>query len=269
MPALLFFTGFLLVLRKALSCPAHGVPRALAAGVLLGVAILGRQTYLVAPAVLVLMALLDPVHRKHYAACLAASLSLCGWLFFWWKGFVPPSQHFVDGGLQPFHVILAMAHLGVVAFFLSPGWLIPSEIIPKWVISVGILVFAALFLYSASLPAKSLLVRFDRPFPVASVLAALFMGALGFLWLLRILETALQNRSQPEILLWILLLLALAAAPAKISHTFSSRYVVGALTLQWLLVGKAFHFDWKSSSARLAGSAIGFGILQCYYGNLP
>lgn len=269
MPALLFFTGFILVLRKALSCPAHGQYGALAAGILLGVAILGRQTYLVAPVALALMALWDSGHRKHYAVCLAACLSVCGWLFFWWKGFVPPSQTFVDGGLQPFHVVLAMAHLGAVAFFLSPGWLLPTSALPKWAVSAGILVFAALFLYSASLPAKSLLARFDRPFPVASVLAALFMGGLGFLWLLRIVETALQNRFQPEILLCILLLLVLAAAPAKISHTFSSRYVVGAMTLQWLLVEKTLHFDWKNSSIRLAGSAAGFGILQCYYGNLP
>jgi hypothetical protein len=125
LPALLPFTLFVIVLLTALRAPSSSTLQLVAwgalAGAFLGLAILGRQTYLIT---LGALALLGCFHRRYWpltAACAVVSLLASGWLFILWNGYlVPPRHHYQENGLRLGHGMHSLSYLGIAALFLAP-----------------------------------------------------------------------------------------------------------------------------------------------------
>jgi len=270
-PALVFFCGFVLCIQR-LCCKSQkqGSPGKLAvwavsAGICLGLAILGRQTYLIIlPSFLVLF-FLGTVKPRLLALSLLSTGVVSGWLFFIWGGLVPPSQAKVNSGLQPEHLLYSVAYVASATTFISPRWLCPKD----WksaLIAAMVGTFVAVSIRDhGDPPAKSLLLRLlgsEAGYTIGVVIFA-FMGALGTLWILNTCTVLWSRRDDPFQIFAGVLLLSLVIAPVKVSHLFSSRYVVGLLGVLILVLPPQ-----RSSLLAvriLIGSALGAAILWSYY----
>src|SRR5262249_4013567 len=96
-PALLLFTCFVLLFLKLIDSDPGLSPRifglAFGAGLCLGVAILGRQTYLVIFPVLFTMIFWLREKWPAVLICILTALAACGWLFAMWHGLAPPQYY--------------------------------------------------------------------------------------------------------------------------------------------------------------------------------
>jgi hypothetical protein len=272
LPALFFFTGFVLTIvfaadRRAL--PADTVVLlGAAAGLLLGTAILGRQTYVIAFGPLILMGV---THRRLLSLvipCMVIAVVASGWLFVLWGGVVPPSQQHVNSGLRLEHGIDSLSYFGIATLFLAPLWLLPRRKVEGVAALIGAALASLATHRFSEPPAKTLLVKlFDLQ---GAQLVGFFIGAamagLGILWLIRLVEKGWTRRHDPATLFLVFLLLGLAATPVEISHTFSSRYVVGALSAQAVALSIWGEITLQHVAASvIAGSVLGAMILATYY----
>jgi hypothetical protein len=159
MPILLPFTVFVVLLLEALRPPSSSTLKLVAwgalAGAFLGLAILGRQTYLIT---LGGLALLGCFHRRYWplaASCAVVALLASAWVFALWGGLVPPSLRFVKGNLRPDYGMFSLSYLGVTVLFLAPHWLRPSGSV-RWLLPIVLgSAAAALVRQFADLHAKS------------------------------------------------------------------------------------------------------------------
>lgn len=266
-PAMLFFSLALFWVARMIEAEnskAHFAWAALA-GLSFGFAILGRQTYLILIPVIFFWAIFQ---RKFlFPVLVLINFAVCcsGWLFFVWKGLVPPSQQSVDGGLRFDHALLAMVYIGVAGFVLAPSLLkqIPLRFgLPFLIFSCAVSFFA---IGGEVVPAKSLLISLFGMDLAGQIgrfaLAAMF--AISVLWIIALSKKIILERSS-FLFLNLLILLAFIAAPAKISHLFSSRYVVTAMIPLIFLTG--FENTKLAISLKISGAIIGAASLATYYG---
>lgn len=241
---------------------------AAAAGLLLGVSVLGRQTYLAVVPVVGFMCFLIPRKWPLLLLCLTVAAISCGWLFMLWGGLVPPAQAHVDGGLSLKHGVLSLSYVAAATLFLQPGWIKPSSRgISLGASGLGI-VLALLCGDYTSPPAKSLLLAVfgERAgLAVGFIVNSLFMTA-GILWAWTALRRCWQARGDPLRVFLFLTLFVLVAAPMKVSHTFSSRYLVGLLGVLVLVVEIPSITACRWYAARMSvGSVLGAATLWTYY----
>jgi hypothetical protein len=272
LPALLFFTCFILLFLRvshfnfALNAKVFGL--ASAAGGCLGVAILGRQTYLVVvPVVFVMMLWL----REKWPAALLCSitaLAISGWLFALWHGLAPPQYYrLAESSVSFSHLLLSLSYASVATLFLNPLWFFRKRE-KAWIVCAfcGVALAYVARKYEEP-PAKSLLVHLFGMQMGLSVgfVVGCALAALGVIWLWTALRTFWRKRCDPaEAFLW-LSLGALVLAPIKMTAQFSSRYVVGSLGVL-LLVVDAPRQSWRNWVTRMIlGSLFGIAILWNYY----
>lgn len=239
LPAFAAFSGFILLMGRLIAMDLDdgkhgcGLPLfgAVIAGLLLGIAILGRQTYLVALPALAALILISPRLWLQVAVCLIAALLASGWLFMVWGGLVPPSQTKMDSGLQPVHGLISLAYLAAATAFISPSFLAPRSFRAATVAIVAGAVLAVIMKDYKDLPAGPLLSRLLGP--AGGVLAGTVllagMFSVGLLWLWNVPACVWKRRADSFQILCAFILLALALSPMKISAQFSSRYLVGML----------------------------------------
>jgi hypothetical protein len=271
LPALFAFTLFGFFTSLVLTLPQPRSWRAwlfaVCAGLALGVAVLGRQTYLVALPCIGLVAIRWPKHIGQLATVVVVAMMSCGWIFWIWNGLVPPSVAHVDSTLRPEHALFALMYLGVAALFVAP----PRLLVHKWPILLSIvassLLLSLLFLSDQPPPAKGFLTRLFGEVQADAIGLALrwLLLSAGVLWLVTTVHEAWCRRNEPAYIVVVLLLIALLAAPAKVSHMFSSRYVVGALGLLIVQVSQRNAPSWSEAVRAIAGSSIGCGLLWSYY----
>jgi hypothetical protein len=245
LPALLAFTLFIFWFVRLLTLPdilrGQAMVWATLAGLSLGLSILGRQTYLIVVPSVLAMALWAPKKSVFFIWCAITAIVVCGWLFVLWGGLVPPAVQHVESSLRLGHGMLSLSYVAAATLFLNWRWLLPrnGKTFIFCVLAGVVLAFVTRDYQSP--PAKSVLVN------LLGVRAALFVGfgigcalaALGILWLWNTLERAWSRRREPCAVFMFLTLYALVAAPIKIAHLFSSRYVVGLLGVLVLLLGTA------------------------------
>jgi hypothetical protein len=271
LPALAAFSIFvwaiLVILRDDRpSANPKSLCMALVAGMALGIAILGRQTYLIVLPAFLPLYFLTPRKALLWSIALGLSAALTVWLFVTWKGLVPPSQQHVGGGIRWENGILSLGYVAVATLFLNPVWLKPENL-KTWAVVLGSgCVVAVLTRDYQHPPAHTLLVRLFGEagglavgFGIGAVMTA---AALGILWKLCVL--LLDLRHNPEGLFLICLLLALILAPMKVSHLFSSRYVVGLVGVLVLVMPSAVNTRWFPWQMIL-GCSVGLAVLQTYY----
>jgi hypothetical protein len=99
----------------------------------------------------------------------------------------------------------------------------------------------------------------------AEFLIGIGMCILGMLWLIRVAEQGWRARHDPGSSFLVLLLLALAASPMMVSHLFSSRYVVGSLTVQLLALADWQTINYWTVGIMIVGATMGSALLGTYY----
>lgn len=240
---------------------------AILAGICLGVAILGRQTYLISLPAFLFLFFLGPVKPRLLTLSLLSTGVVSGWLFYIWGGLVPPSQAKVNSGLQPEHLLYSMAYVASATAFISPRWLCPKDWKTAVIAAASGTILAVGIRDHGDPPAKSLFLKLfggEAAYTCGVVIFAL-MGSLGALWILNTCRVLWSRREDSFQIFAGVLLLSLVIAPVKVSHLFSSRYCVGLLSVLILfLQPKATIF---LAGRILLGSLIGSLILLSYYGN--
>lgn len=235
------------------------------AGIALGAAILGRQTYLPAVTGFALVAIFSRRLRIPAAVALLLAVLLPLPVFVIWGGLRPPGvAGVIKSGVSIQYGLLAFAYLAVVAALVAPSIYRSSW---KWNLAAAAL--SALLNYSI----------FHIRFPVAKGIAQhvallnrdydLVMGCLlvaGFTgFFVSMLYHAVQRRNDKIFLLWLFLTVLMTGTAAGITHQFSSRYVIAAFPFA-LFVLQPFIGSTRWAAARLVlGSLIGAATLGSYF----
>lgn len=269
LPALLAFTAFILIILLLLRMPeamsATAFAWAALGGTAWGIAILGRQTYLIILPAMCALFFLSRRKWALWAVCFFACAMTCGWLFVVWRGTVPPAFAHIGSGIRLDHGVLSLCYIAAASLFLNPQSLRVRNI--QGAIGCGLVGVPLALLtrdYSAP-PAKSLLIGIFGPhrgLVVGAVIGA-FMGWAAAVWLWNSIQAFWRDRSDTPRVFLYLVLFALAAAPAKVTHLFSSRYVVGLLTVLALLAAPAAS-PWLLARLIL-GALCGAAMLLTYF----
>lgn len=231
----LYLYCFLTLIRKTRDTPHHVdwslYIWSIAAGIALGVAILGRQTYLIVlPSVFVLV-LSRPRFWIFAVITVFSTFVVCIWPFLLWKGLVPPSQQHTNSGLRLQNLMLSLTYITAATIFIHPRWIRFRD---RSFVVIALVLGFVLTWFSRDYdtpPAKTLLIKIfgERLGLLSGFIAGSALGALSVLWFIETAKQAWRERSDIGRLFLYAILLALVVAPLKVSHLFSSRYVVGAL----------------------------------------
>lgn len=270
LPALLVFTGFVRLFQIVLRSKVHStrtVAYAAFSGLLLGAAILGRQTYLVAIPALLLVMVFDRKKSAEVLVCVVAALFSSGWLFWLFNGLVPPSQQHVDSGMSVAHGIESLSYVAAATLFINPCWLLPSKRAVIMVCAILGGIISWLMRDTELAPAKTLAIRMlgDRFGLLLSGIIGTLMIALGVIWVWQSIRFVWERRRSAEQGFLFALLFLLVAAPMKVSHLFSSRYVVGLLGVLLVLTLPVDQRKLSWALRTVLGVGIGAALLQTYY----
>jgi hypothetical protein len=272
LPALLFFTCFVLLFARVINSDvvlSRGMfGLAFLAGLCLGAAILGRQTYLVIVPVLVIM--IFWLHEKWLAVvvCVASALATCTWLFALWHGLAPPQYYQLAQSPVSFtNLLLSLSYAAVATLFLNPVWLWCRRS-TAWIIC-GLSGFALAYFARSyqDPPAKSLLVH-TFGMQLGSLIGFVVgcgLAAIGAVWAWTTFETFWRERRDPSQVFLLLSLAALVLAPMKMTAQFSSRYVVGCLGVLFLVFDVPLQSRRYWSARMFLGSLLGMAILWTYF----
>jgi hypothetical protein len=272
LPALVFFTGFVLLFLRLinseleLSRKAFGL--ALAAGFCLGTAILGRQTYLVVLPVLVMMMFWVRGKSLAVLVCVITALATCGWLFALWHGLAPPHIYpLTHSSVSLTNVLFSFSYAAAATLFLNPRWLAGHR--PTvWIICTlcGFALSCCARNYEDP-PAKSLLVHaFGNQFGLwIGFVVGCALAVIGAVWAWTTFKAFWRERRDPVQVFLLMSLGALVLAPMKITWQFSSRYIVGALVVLFLVVGAPLESRRYWAARMFIGSALGMAILWTYF----
>jgi hypothetical protein len=268
LPALCAFTVFGYLIGTVISNdggqPEKVWMHAIAAGLGLGISILGRQTYLVVLPCLLAVALVSKKDARALVTTTAVAVGSVAWLLFLWRG---PAPHSLDGILRWDHLLLSLSYFGIAGVFIAP-WrtFVPSAKLGAYAIVFSLALTWAFF-RNVGLPATGLmspLVKRELTLFVGLGLRTLMM-TVGLLWLWITIREGWMRRHEPAYLLITLMLLALLVTPARITHLFSSRYVVGGLGLLVMQLSPKNALGPADIGRLILGTLLGAGTLWSYY----
>jgi hypothetical protein len=275
LPALFFImiSVFLLTLARAPSTksgPSWLV--AIGCGGTIAVAVLGRQNYLVMLPALTLAFGWPPAFRRHdlpRIAVIGVVIALIvSPVFIVWGGLIPPKSAWSSDGIDPSNAVKAAGYAGIIILLFAP------EIFRVLWQRKPLLAAAAL----ASIPLS--LATGGAPVPMAALVRPLFGEqqiaaiAIGFSFLLSLSAICFlgcfvfylwQERTN-----WLTRFAGSTAllgilSNAKITHQFSSRYVLVFLPFIVLAVAPAARTNWHQPLRLALGACISLGALASYY----
>lgn len=271
LPALLLFTCFVLLFLRLIN-PDVVLSRrtfgfAFVAGICLGAAILGRQTYLII--VPVLVGTMFWLREKWLVVLISivTALAVCMWLFALWHGLAPPHYYWLAHSSGSFtNLLLSLSYAAVATLFLNPAWLCRQRV-RVWTIC-GICGFALAYFARnyQDPPAKSLLVHaFGMQLGLwIGFVVGCALAAIGAVWAWTTFKTFWQELRDPRQVFLLLSLGALILAPMKMTAQFSSRYVVGCLGVLFLVVDVPIQSRGYWVARMFVGSLLGMTILWTY-----
>lgn len=269
MPALVFVTlSLYLQLRglESLEQGRHVLGWFFASAIFLGIAVWGRQPYLLLSGVPVLVALRERRLRITVLIFAGTVMALAIPLFIIWKGLVPPSHYVVQQGLSLTHGLLSLGYTGICFLLLAPR----SRWLPvKALIGLVVLTAAA----NASLDAFVLFPLWsvvDRYLPDSAVSAygnlcgSLFLSC-GVVFLVLLLRIIWEGRKELRLVTVNAGLLCVAVSPIFIAHKYSSRYT--AMSLPYLILAAQPWREWrlKTVITAVVGCGVGFISLFGYF----
>lgn len=232
----------------------------LAAGVCLGIAVWGRQPYLLLCGVAVLIALIERGLRVPMAIFVGAAGILATPLFTIWKGFVPPSQHLLPG-FSVIHALLSLGYTGICFTLLGARsrWLSAKAVLGLTMLTILANASSGSF---ALYPFRSLAERYLAPsvMPLYGDLAGSLFLSLGVLSLAILLRMIWESRRDLKALTINMGLLCVVAAPLVDTHQYSSRYT--AMSLPYLILAAQPWRQWSLKMVMLAVLGCGLGFLS-------
>jgi hypothetical protein len=236
-----------------------------AAGVCLGIAVWGRQPYLLLCGVAVFVALLEPRLRVAMVLSVGITCSVAIPLFLVWKGFVPPSQHLAPG-LSVIHAVLSFAYTGLCFILLGARlrWFNAKAVIALITLTILANAFLGTF---ALYPFKSLAEHSLSPSAMrlyGNLAGSLFLS-IGVLSLAILVRMIWESRRDLRALSINTGLLCVVTAPLVDTHLYSTRYT--AMSLPYLILAAHPWRQWNIRTLLLAllGCALGFLSLKEYF----
>ena len=286
MPAIFFFSAavFLIIKSRLPGQGKYALLQLIIAGLCMGLAIVGRQPFLLTLAALPVLFISRENYKKNialFAVTILSSLALPFYVFTVWHGLVPTieSQLYIDiahAGVsyRPDFFLLCVFYFSVSLLLISPEFLRPprsKNTFLKWSIGFGIIVVANfIFNWIELLPAKPWLEKIitnSGLIYTASNLCGSAAIFLGLYFMICVYNNLQQMHYPKELVFFTAALLLVAAACIKITWGFSSRYAAQAIPLL-VLIGS---FTYKNSKYNLAGISIGILIglmsLFTYFNN--
>jgi hypothetical protein len=244
---------------------------ALLGGIAWGIAIVGRQNYLVLIPCLVLWGLLFTNCRWFALFGVLGCVLSSFWMFAIWKGLVPQSHQTVldSEGVVMSHAVYGAVLVGLAGFIISPNFV---KIIPIKANFVILCASAFLMWFHAN--------PVETPIPARGVLSMLIgekiislflwplmtlLMAISASWIISSVVLCFQKKNR-FIWLNIIILFSFILMPAKIPHVFSSRYLVCAIVPLLILstsVGEKPGI--LPVITKVAGIIIGSATLYSYY----
>jgi hypothetical protein len=268
-PALFFFTLFCfffieLMERLPTSPPLSIVSWATLAGLSLGVACLGRQTYLCALFATGIILKWDHKNLIAFFAVFISATAASLWLFWIWGGLTPPGLHI--GGINVKHGILSFAYLGFATFFVCPEWFKLDRLI----IMLLIIIFLILLLTSFSFnyePATTLaklVIPNSLFYYYKYIFDALFI-TFAVIWIYSLYSNIRFVWGRKEMVFLYFIIFILSLTPIAVSIQFSSRYIVTVLTLLVLILNSKIQIGLLSLVRFTFGILLGLASLATYY----
>jgi NO-binding membrane sensor protein with MHYT domain len=235
----------------------------LASGISLGIAVWGRQPYLLLSGVPVLLALLERRLRMPALIHVGVVMAFAVPLFIIWKGLVPPSNQWQQGGLLLTHGLISLGYTGICFLLLAPRlrWL-PAKVL------IGLVVLTAAA--NASLGTFAVyLVRsvVDRYLPAPAVFAygklcgSLFLSC-GVAFLVLLLRFIWEGRQDLKLITCNAGLLCVAISPMFVPHRWSTRYA--AMSLPYLILSAQPWREWRLKTVMTAVAGCGVGFLSMF-----
>ncbi|MBL7856262.1 MAG: hypothetical protein JNM57_01130 [Cyclobacteriaceae bacterium] len=269
-----YFGAYLINNRQTLS-RTHLVVVSALMGISGGLAVLGRTPYLlILPSFAVVVLFMHYKEKRiqqsiwmltpYFLVAFAMVLPV----FIIWKGLVPPLQPRVDGALQPWHGMLAMAYTAIIGLIIRPRWFNYSRLTILLVASVFV-IFLILnmlgygFIYA---PMSQTVVKIiGLQFIDVYVLSVSpLLAAIGCWFMLSCFYKAKEHITDYVYLFALIFALAILASSMKISHQFSSRYVAQAAPfLVYIFVDIHEKDSWKWIRI-IIGMTLGFLSFNTY-----
>ena len=271
MPAILFLSASLVMLREVACRPQGRVPdfsMAAIAGLLLGIAVLGRTQFIVVIAAAGILVLKRGMRVAAPTFCISAAI-IPSAVFWIWGGLVPPHVQSLQSGFTPFFGLLAVGYLAAITLFMYPSWCVLARR-EYYVVALatGVLLLLNCWLgIRGPVPLRTVV---QSAFPEAYVrfLALATPAVLAGASVIYLLSLAKRVASSAD-LIWTsflcLALLLIAAACIKSSAQFSSRYVAQAIPMLMLLSNGIPANHKLELFVGLAGSLLGAMSLGAYY----
>jgi len=266
MSAMVFVTLSLYLQLRGLDALDKGrtvIPWFLVAGACLGIAVWGRQPYLLLGGIPVLVALMDGRMRMPVAIFVGTASAIAIPLFVIWGGPLPPSQHSAEEGLSVVHGLISFGYAGICFILLGARskWL-PSNVVLGLVALTFIAnaSFGALALY----PVQSMVARFLAPslMPMyGNFFGSLFL-CCGVVFLAILLRMIWESRNDLRRLTVNAGLLCVVASPMFVAHQYSSRYT--AMSLPYLILAAQPWRQWRLETGIMAALGCGVGFLSLY-----
>jgi len=266
MSAMVFVTLSLYLQLRGLDALDQGrsvVAWFLVAGVCLGIAVWGRQPYLVLGGIPVLVALMEGRLRVPVAIFVGAASALAIPLFVIWRGLLPPSQHLAQEGFSVVHGLTSFGYAGICFILLGAR----SRWLPvKVVLGLVVLTFTvnASFGAFALYPVRSMVNRYLAPSAMplyGNLFGSLFLSC-GVVFLSALLRMIWESRRDLRRLTVNAGLLSVAASPMFVAHQYSSRYT--AMALPYLILAAQPWRQWRLESVTMAVLGCGVGFLSLY-----
>ena len=267
MPAMLFAALGLYLQLRGVEALERGRPVLgwfAASGICLGVAVWGRQPYLVLAGVPVLLALLD--RRLRFPAVIVVGIVMASAipLVAAWQALVPPGDE-VALGLAPLNGLVSLGYIGICFFLLAPniGWFDRKSVVA---VAAAVAIANACWAIYLCYPFKSLVggILSAPAMVVYGVLCGSLLVACGaafFAWMLLITWQGREDLRQVAINSG---LICIALSPALIGNYFSSRYAAMALPYLVLAAQPWRQWNWKTNVTTAAGCGIGLLSLLGY-----
>jgi hypothetical protein len=265
MPAILFVALSLDFQIRGLRALEAGHPIRgwfLVSGVCLGIAVWGRQPYLLLCGVLVLVGILERTLRMPAVIFVGIVLAMAIPLFVIWKGLIPPlAQDIVPLGVSIPHGLISLGYAGICFLLIAPQFRsLPLKVL------LGLLVLTIatnawldiLVLY----PIQSLAERYF-PTPILSLYGN-FCGSLmvscGVMFLAALLRIIWLDRKDLSRVTITAGLLCIAISPMFDAHQYSSRYT--AMSLPYLIMAAQTCRRWRLETPIMAALGCGVGFLS-------
>jgi hypothetical protein len=263
MPAMLFFDVSLLLLVWSRRSSSLGISlaSASAAGLLFGIAVLGRQNYLVLLPFLAVVLMAEGRNRTANTLSVATfcsiTLATAAPVFSVWGGLVPPTTASLGEGLSWWNAVLSLGYCGLIGFLIAPKIARTDRLTLVLATTAGITV--RMFAGASMPPMQTALTHFlgQSGVELTGYAFSLLVSVIACYFLLCFAAHLVSNHNnRPAFIFGISLVFGLLSN-VKITHQFSSRYVFVFSPLLLLSLAPAMRPTWHLPLRIAVGAAVG------------